>query len=43
VPIGLGIAGLSITGVLIWWRKRRAAAKRHAAPPPPATPRPISA
>jgi uncharacterized iron-regulated membrane protein len=24
VPIGLGIAALSVTGVLIWWRKRRA-------------------
>jgi uncharacterized iron-regulated membrane protein len=32
VPIGIGIAGLSLTGVLIWWRKRRAAAARRQTP-----------
>lgn len=36
VPLGLGIAGLSVTGLMIWWRKRRATARRHTTARPPA-------
>jgi LPXTG-motif cell wall-anchored protein len=32
--MGLGVAMLSITGLVIWWRKRRARQARR--PPPPA-------
>jgi uncharacterized iron-regulated membrane protein len=35
VPIGIGIAGLSFTGVLIWWRKQRAPARRRTGQEPP--------
>lgn len=43
VLIGLGIAALAVTGVLIWWRKRRAPARRQGAARPAGAPRQISA